>query len=117
MSVRDTIRSKIFASKDFAKEEVDFFGEKLELRQPNLGQVLAVQSDDDRQSAVIDTLIKYAYVPGTEEKVFESGDSAALLELPFGADFVRISTALEKLTSVNFLDKGDISSKDQTSTS
>lgn len=122
MSIRDNIRAKIFASKDFAEEVVDFFGEKIILRQPSLSQVLEVQNSEDRKSAVIDTLIKYAYVPdesgkkASAEKVFEEADNDSLLTLPFGADFLRVSNALEKLTNVNFLDKGDISSNDQTST-
>lgn len=117
MSTRDTIRGKIFASKEFDKRIVDFFGEKIELRQPSLGLVLQVQDEEDRKSAVIDTLVKYAYVPGTDEKVFESGDEDSLLALPFGPDFIRVSNALEELTKVNFLDKGDSSSQGQTSTS
>ncbi len=117
MSTRDTIRGKIFASKEFSKRTVEFFGEKIELRQPSLGLILQVQDEEDRKSAVIDTLIKYAYVPETDEKVFEDGDEASLLALPFGPDFIRVSNALEELTQVNFLDKGTSSGPGQTSTS
>ena len=98
------------------KKEIDFFGGKIELRQPRLADVLDAQNSDDRESAVIDTLIRYAFVPGTDEKVFDEGDAETLKQKPFGADFLRVSKALEELTEVNFLDKENSSGGDQTST-
>jgi hypothetical protein len=114
---RDSIRSRLFASKKFGKKQVSFFGEMLELRQPALGDVLAIQNNDDRQAAVIDTLVRYAYIPDTDTKLFEEGDAPALLAMPFGKDFLGVSEALTELTDVNFLKPGDSSKVDQTSTS
>ena len=101
---RDEIRSAIFAEKKLATKQVKFFGMDIEIRQPVLATVLAVQNNEDRQSAVIDTLVKYAYVPGTNDKVFEEADTDSLLKLPFGKDFLRVSTALTEITDVDFLD-------------
>lgn len=115
-NARDAIRGKIFATKEVTKVPVEFFGQNIELRQPLLQDILQAQNGEDRESAVIETLINYAYIPGTEEKVFESGDVAGLKKLPFGADFIRVSQALETLTEVNFLAKKDTSKDDQTST-
>jgi hypothetical protein len=104
MATRDAIRSAIFSDKKVAVEKIMFFGQEIELRQPILRQILAVQATEDRESVIVDTLIKYAFVPGTEEKVFEDGDAEQLLALPFGKDMLRVSTALTKLTDVDFLD-------------
>lgn len=115
-TTRDDIRSKIFATRELKKIEVEFFGTKIEMRQMQLSDILVAQNNEDRESGVIDMLIKYAYVPGTDEKVFEDADAAAFKQLPFGADFQRLSKAMEELTEVNFLDKKPSSKDVPTST-
>lgn len=108
---RDDIRSAIFASKKLASEQVNFFGQQIELRQPRLSDIISIQQSEDRQSAIVDTLIRYAYIPGTDEKIFEEGDTAGLLQLPFGQDMIDVSAALERLTKVNFRDGSESSGK------
>jgi hypothetical protein len=84
---------------------VEFFGAQIELRQASFGDIIRMREGDDREAAVIHNLINYAYIPGTDEKVFEEGDAESFKEMPFGADFIRVSQAVEELTEVNFLDK------------
>lgn len=102
---RNDIRAKIFAKREIKKKVIQFFGSEIELRQPTLGDIINARENEDRQAAVIETLVKYAYVPGTDERVFEDADAEAFANMPFGADFLRASKALEELTEVNFLDK------------
>lgn len=102
---RDQMRANIFASKQVKIKIVDFFGEKIELRQPVLADILAAK-EKDTQDGVIGMLVDYAYVPGTDQKVFEPTDRDGLLQLPFGNDFLDVSNALEELTNVNFQVKG-----------
>lgn len=112
---RDEIRAAIFATKEVKREVIDFFGTKLELRQPRLSDVINIQNiakEDGIQSAVVDALIRYAYIPGTDTKVFEEGDAASFLEMPFGQDLVNVSDALERLSKVNF--SGGSASSDKT---
>lgn len=116
MSTRDELRAAIFSTKQANVIPVVFFGANIELRQPSLGDILKAQKNEDREAAVIETLIDYAYVPETDEKVFEKADASAMKALPFGADFLRVTKALETLTEVNFLDKPTSSKDDQTST-
>jgi hypothetical protein len=113
---RDDLRSRIFSAHSIRKLEVQFFGATVELRQPTLNDIISAQTSEERQSAVIDTLVRYAYVPGTEQRIFEDTDVESLKALPFGADFIRISNALEELTEVNFLDKPGSSNGVKTST-
>lgn len=114
---RDEIRGRIFSGKKLKSKLVDFFGEEIELRQSSFGAIIDAQSKEDRESAILEALINQAFVPGTEEKVFEEGDFATLKALPFGGDFLKVSKALEELTEVNFLDKKSSSDPVQTSTS
>lgn len=107
MPTRNDLRSKILGRKEMKKETVEFFGTHIELRQSSFGDILKAQSNEDRQSVVIEALLNQAYVPGTDEKVFEEGDITTLKNLPFGADFLRINAALERLTEVNFLGQKD----------
>jgi hypothetical protein len=100
------MRAEILKTRTPKRELVDdFFGHPIELIQPLLGDIIAAQSNEDRESAVIDTLVKYAVIPGTTEKVFEEGDAEALKQQPFGKEFIAVSKALAKLTDVDFLDK------------
>lgn len=100
--LRDELRAKIFAAHERKFEIVKFMGAEIELRQPKLGDIISAREEENRQAAVIKTLVTYAYVPGTDERVFEEGDADALMELPFGQDFLNVNTAIEKLTDVNF---------------
>jgi hypothetical protein len=102
---RDELRAGIFKARETTKEYVSFFGEMIELRQPTLGDVLMVQeavTDGDKTTAVIEALCKYAYVPDTDEKVFEEADSDMLKGLPFGKDFTDVSEALGRLSNLSF---------------
>lgn len=104
---RDELRAAVFASKEVKKELIFFFGQQIELRQPRLSDIIAIQNtakEDGMQSAIVDSLIKYAYVPGTDERLFEESDTAEFLQMPFGQDLINVSDALERLTKVNFQD-------------
>jgi hypothetical protein len=103
-SVADA-RSKIFATRKVRAEVFEFFGTMIELRQPNLGDIVKARSSEDRESGVIETLVEQAYLPGTNEKLFTPEDADSFKAMPFGADFIRVTEALEKLTEVNFRDK------------
>ena len=103
---RDDVRSKIFSPKKLKSKIVNFFGSEIEIRQSRLSDIVAAAANEDRQNAVIDQLIDCAYVPGTDEKVFEDTDKDSLLALPFGKDFSDVNQAILELTQVNFLDKG-----------
>jgi hypothetical protein len=106
MSKRDTIRAKIFSARKPASRIVSFFGEDIEIRQPLLGDILDAQANEDRQSAIIQMLVDRAYIPGTDEKLFDDSDADNFKTMPFGAEFLRISKAMEELSEVNFLDSG-----------
>lgn len=117
LSLRDQMRADFFSSEKNKPESriIKFRGYDIEIRQPNLGAILAAQSGENSRS-VAQTLIQYAFVPGTDEKIFDPEDEESLLRMPFGGDFVRVADALTELTSVNF-PKPKSDSKDQESSS
>ena len=114
--LRDSVRAKIFEAKELKKITVEFFGTTIEMRQMRLADILKAQSNEDREAGVIGMLVEYAFIPDTDEKVFEISDVDSLKAMPFGADFQRISKAMEELTEVNFLDKKSSSKDVPTST-
>jgi len=118
-SARDQIRDKILGHKQHFKTSIiSLFGAEIELRQPTLGQILDVQEGTTTKEAIIKILIQYSYVPGTNEKVFDTGDEAGLLALPYGKDLSTMNEAIRVLTDINILgeEKNSVSTpKDATS--
>ena len=97
---RTSIRTAIFAGK--AKVLlVTAFGVDLELRQPSMGELLDLQDLPDQKSRVVASLIRYCFVPGTKEKVFDEADRDSILALPFDENFVKINDAIAELTGID----------------
>lgn len=114
---RKAIRQKLFSSENTKpkSEVIDVFGTKVELRQPNLATILGAKEEKDRTRAMIQMLVNYCYVPGTDEKVFEPTDIDVILEWPFGEDFTRINKEIAKLTGVDVLEAEREMQEDPTS--
>lgn len=99
-NTRDSIRAKIFSAKPKSEQVEDFFGTTIELRQPTL-EVALSQRDAAEQDRVYFMLTDYAFVPGTDEKVFEEADIDNIKQLPFGAEFTGLITQVNKLLGLN----------------
>lgn len=83
---RNEMRSRIFSAKPKTETVKDFFNCELELRQPSL-EIALQNRDASEEDRVYVMLLDYAFVPGTNEKVFEEGDVDAMRKLPFGSEF------------------------------
>lgn len=102
LPTRDELRAKLFNTKDhFKSEMVTLFGARIEIRQPTLGVLMKAQQIEDRAKATVDMLIKFCFVPGTNERVFEIADQEGILNMPFGEDLLKASEAINRLTGVN----------------
>jgi hypothetical protein len=92
VSLRDKLRSATLGAPAVHESEtVDWGGEKYEVRRLTLAQQRAVdtQSTDkkgkrDNIRAGVLSIVGSVYVPGTDERVFEAGDVAALEALEDG---------------------------------
>src|SRR5215472_7787465 len=100
---RDRLRAELLKTRPVSSKIVTFFGQKIEIKQLTLAAVIDARKDyDDQQAALINILLRYAYVPGTNELIFEDTDAESLLALPFGGDFVELTNAISELTSLSF---------------
>lgn len=98
MSNRDTLRSKLLATKKPKTTEVDLFGEKIELRQPTLKQLMKMQTENNSQNAVVQILIAQSVVPGTDEPVFDKEDEESLMSWPVGEWLENLTNAINELS-------------------
>lgn len=102
---RDNVRARIFAADNTRGEAeiINFFGTKIELRQPSVGdmQKFSEQAGQGDTTQFTQILVSYSYVPGTNEKVFESGDVASLNLLPFNAEMQHVVTVIERFTNLS----------------
>lgn len=100
---RDSIRSAILSSESKRRKSkvLPFFGQDIEIRQPSVGDMMKFSEGN---KSFIQVLIDFAFVPGTNEKVFEATDKAALEELPFNEDVQAVLDAVTELTSASVKD-------------
>jgi hypothetical protein len=106
---RDEIRASIFGAKPDTKL-IDFFGNKIELRQPVLGTTMEMRRATP-EDATVQMLVQYAFIPvydaegkvqplaGTEH-VFEETDADSIKQIPFGPDMQRLTTSVNELIGV-----------------
>ncbi len=101
--IRDQIRAAAF-NQSKASKIVMYAGQEIEVRQPEVGVAFAKNTAGDERSGktmVVQMLIDYCYVPGTDEKVFDDADMDALLALPFNGDWLRLNQAINELTDLD----------------
>ena len=101
VKTRDSLRGSLMSAKKFRSERVKIFGEQVEIRQPSVGQILDAQDFESQKKALINILVNYCFVPGTEEKVFETTDEAGIMAWPVGQWFTDINEAITRLTNID----------------
>jgi hypothetical protein len=95
------LRTGILGKKKGKALEINMFGHKVEVRQPSVGQLLELETGDDRKKSLVNMLVGYCYVPGSNDKLFTQEDSGELLALPAGEWLNEFNTAISKLTGVD----------------
>lgn len=98
---RDRLRAAIFSDHQFKRKSVSIFGTDVELRQPSLAEIQTVAGAN---FTVVDILLKYGYVPGTNTKAFDEADREALGNLP--------ATTWIKVVADNFAELATIDSEE-----
>jgi hypothetical protein len=96
---RDQMRDMIFGAEP-ESEIIDFFNVRLELRQPPMSTMLEARQGAP-QNALLMMLVNYAYVPGTDEHVFDDGDIEMLKGLPLSPSTQRALEACNKLMGIS----------------
>lgn len=99
---RDQLRAALIGKKHAPKRRtVTLFGVEIELQQPTLRSIVEARSDEDDLSRTADVFIRYAFVPGTDERVFEEGDKDVILNWPFDEDLLKVQQIIGELTGVD----------------
>jgi hypothetical protein len=95
-----TVKSRMFSAerRRFKSEIVTFFGEEIEIRQSTIGRMLDRAEDMSNGNALINVLLNYAYLPGTELPMFDDTDVETLKNQPYGADFEGVMAAFNRIT-------------------
>jgi len=103
--MRDSIRALILDSKNAAPSSrlITFLGAEIEVRQPTLDGITKMTEMKENQglSDATAMLIFYAFVPGTNERVFEEGDIEFLKNLPFSHDVATFITAVGEMSNID----------------
>jgi hypothetical protein len=111
MATRDELRKTIFKNSKPLSKRVVFFGAEIEMRQPPMKTVLELQQLEDKAAAAAQMIVGYAFVPGTDERVFDEADIDVITQMPFGGDLARINKAISELTDIDILGEEGNSAK------
>lgn len=101
---REQLRAQIFqeSNRKPKSKVVKFYGVDVEVRQPLVVDVLEDRSDDgDKRIAMLRLAIKYSYVPGSDDRIFEDGDYDSLKTMPLDESFQNVFEAINTLSSIN----------------
>ena len=99
---RDQVRAQLIGKKHKPKSTlITLFGVEVELRQPTLAAILNAREEESEQKRTTDVFLNYAFVPGTDEKVFEEGDRDTILNWPFTEELVEVQIAIARLTGID----------------
>jgi hypothetical protein len=80
---------------------VTVFGIDLEIRQPTFKDSIEPSSATDDSMRAAEMIIKYSYIPGTEEHAFEDTDAEMILRWPIGKDLMALNNTIAELTGVD----------------
>ena len=104
-NTHDSIRSQLFSKSRFKTKIIDMLGQRVEIRQPSIGDLnrlsKTINKESDDNSAVVQLIIDYSYVPGTKTKLFTNADKEALSALPGGQWLVDYQTEFMKLSGID----------------
>ena len=99
---RDELRAILIGNKVKPEFElITIFGVEVEFRQPSFGDLMKVREIGDEGTRAVEMIIQYAYVPGTNDRVFEDSDRDIILGWPFGKDLVKVNSVIAKLTGID----------------
>lgn len=101
-SARDALRAALLSSKTFKpkSERLHLFGMDVEVKQQTLAEMATLNTNDD-STAVARMIVRFCYVPGTNDRIFEEGDIPTIQNWPFGEDVVKLQQTIARLQGIN----------------
>lgn len=103
---REDLRNSIFAPAHTkpSRIPIQYGGEQLELVTPTIAELTLLQGREGR-NFVIDTIITFARIPGTDEAVFDESDYDTMVNSPISSDFNNCVAKVTQLLQVTVDDK------------
>jgi len=99
---RDEIRSQLLGTSHKPKcKLITIWGIEIELRQASLRDILKASGSDDVEVNAVNMVVRYAYMPGTNTRIFEDTDRNVILGWPFGEDMQKLQAAVAELTGIS----------------
>ena len=99
---RNTLRQRLIGETPaYESKIVGLFGMKVEVRQPTFDAIINAREIDDARQRSVSMIIKYCYVPDTDELIFNEMDFEAILKWPWGKDMTALQTAITDLTHLD----------------
>ncbi len=99
---RDQLRAQLLgANQRSASKLITIYGVEIELRQPTLKAIMEARDEDNNAARAAGMIIEYAFVPGTDEHIFEDTDRDIILNWPYGEDLTALNIAIADLTGVD----------------
>lgn len=99
MTNRNELRAKVLQERPLQRKEIKFNGAVIEMIQPRVSWV--VNRDLEKTPNVVDYLINFARVPGTDEAIFEEADRDVLAGMPFDSEMMEVVRVINELTGIN----------------
>ena len=93
---RDQIRSAILSAPG-DDELLDVFGVQVEIRSPNLEDLLQYRGAEADEAIMARAIVNNVYVPGSEQRVFDDADIPELMKTRFSKDMRKLSTAVTRV--------------------
>jgi hypothetical protein len=106
-ALRDQLRSSILEGMHGDRILTTLSGQEIEIRSPSLADIVELQQEDNRAVSFARMLIAYAYVPGTDERLFDPEDEAEILKMPFNEELRKLTNAMNKMLGVDSDEEDD----------
>jgi hypothetical protein len=100
---RDRLRGALFASKKRNSKLITLFDVEVEIRQPTVGEMLALSglNENDRRKSLVSIMVNYCFVPGTDEPIFDKSDEDGIMNWPVGEWFTTLNDAVAEMTNLD----------------
>lgn len=98
---KDEFRKSLFAGKKLKREKIEIRGVPVEIQQPTIRQILRQRNSENTEDQLVEMLVEYCYIPGTDVKAFEPTDKGDILEWPVESWFTEFNDAVSNLTQIN----------------
>lgn len=103
-AVRDEVRARLFASRPLRTKTIKIRDVEVEIHQPTIGDVLSMKENASQVDSLMQVLLDYCFIPGTNTKVFEAADKDTILGWGIDDWFSQVSEAVQELTNLSVAD-------------